>query len=239
MLLVKYELKKHFNKSFIIFISLLVITTYLDNFLHYQLDAEKPDIVAGNFGLSLLITQFYLIFLASVYITSEFQLGTSKTVFTGVYTRIEIINIKTIAIILISLCLGILNWLIGLLLEIILLDSISITSALFDLLIITSLYLIYILSVLTFSLLISSICLNRLVTIIINFGAFIFIGDITVQIANRSPNLAKIVENLPFYIVTNGFNNLSINIDSLILIIIFIAAFYLSGIVIFKKRDLT
>ncbi|SEO06318.1 ABC-2 family transporter protein [Terribacillus saccharophilus] len=239
MLLVKYELKKYFNKSLIIFISLLVITTYLDNFLHYQLGAEKPNIVAGNFGLSLLITQFYLIFLASVYITSEFQLGTSKSVFTGVYTRIEIINIKTIAIILISLCLGILNWIIGLLLEIILLDSISITSALFDLLIIASLYLIYILSVLTFSLLISSICLNRLVTIIINFGAFIFIGDITVQIANRSPKLAKIVENLPFYIVTNGFNNLRINIDSLILIIIFIAAFYLSGIVIFKKRDLT
>lgn len=237
--LIKYELRKYTNKSLIVFFVLFVIFTYLDNFIYYKMDAAKPDLIVGNFGLSLLLTQLYLIYLASIYISSEFQIGTSKSVFTGVYTRTEIINIKTISMLLIALCLGVVNWLIGFFLEVILLGNINITSALSDLLTIVSIYLVYFVSILTFSLFISSICLNRLITIILSYGAFIFFGEIIAQIADRSPSFSGIVEKLPFYIITNGFNKLSYNLESLIIITLFSMILYVSGLTIFKRRDLT
>ncbi|MFP9131273.1 hypothetical protein [Niallia sp. BSM11] len=237
--LIKYELRKYINKSLIVFFVLFLAFTYLDNFIHYQFGAAKPDLVVGSFGLSLLLTQLYLIYLASVYISSEFQIGTSKSVFTGVYTRTEIINIKMFTMLLIAICFGVINWLIGFIVEIILLDNFNLASALTDLLTVVAIYLVYFIGILTFSLFICSICLNRLMTIILSYGAFIFIGEIVAQIADRSPSFADIVENLPFYIITNGFSTLSYNLESLIIIFIFSTILYLAGIYIFKKRDLT
>ncbi|WP_317951055.1 hypothetical protein, partial [Rossellomorea marisflavi] len=182
--LIKYELKKQASKSLIIFGILFILFTFLDNVLQFKYGGSKPDLVAGNFGLSLLLTQFYLIFLACTYISSEFHMGTSKSIFTGVFSRIEIVNIKTISIMLISLALGGINWTIGLILEVVLYDGVTITSALNDLLMVIVIYFLYFIGVLAFSLFVSSISLSRIITILFGYGTFIFIGEIAVQITN-------------------------------------------------------
>lgn len=237
--LIKYELKKQASKSLIIFGILFILFTFLDNVLQFKYGGSKPDLVAGNFGLSLLLTQFYLIFLACTYISSEFHMGTSKSIFTGVFSRIEIVNIKTISIMLISLALGGINWTIGLILEVVLYDGVTITSALNDLLMVIVIYFLYFIGVLAFSLFVSSISLSRIITILFGYGTFIFIGEIAVQITNRSESLRIAIEKIPFYVITSGFNSLYYNGESIIIILLFSTIFYLAAIMIFQKRDLT
>ena len=109
----RIELKKLHSKSIYLFLALFCLFTVLDNILFYKFDATKPDLIVGNFGISLFLTQLYLIYLASTYITSDFTLGTSTTMFTGVYSRIQVINAKTFFLLLISSVLAILNVAIG------------------------------------------------------------------------------------------------------------------------------
>ncbi|PFJ06666.1 hypothetical protein COD67_04010 [Bacillus cereus] len=237
--LMQMEVRKAHGKSMYLFLFLFILFTTLDNILHYKYNVAKPDLLVGNFGLSLFITQIYLIYLASTYLSSEFSYGTSKNIFTGAFTRIEIINIKTFALLLYSITLAIVNICIGIAGQLIVHSDIIIYQSLIDLLKLVFIYWLYFFSVLAFSLLVSSISLNRLYTIIISYAAFIFIGELAAQVTSRdNSKLKDIIENVPFYVVTNGFSSLHYSINSVIYIVIFSIFTYVIGLLIYKKRDL-
>lgn len=235
----KIELKKLHGKSIYFFLLLFCIFTTLDNILYYKLNIDKPDLTVGNFGVSLFLTQLYLIYLASTYITSDFNLGTSRSLFTGVYSRAQIINSKTIFLMIFSIILGIVNVIIGIVLQVIIISEISFSEIFMDAIKIILIYGLYFFSVLSFTLFISSIFLNRLYTIVINYVAFIFVAELAAQTIQRdSIALKNLIETLPFYLVTNGFNHLNYSIVAASILIAFSLLMYGMGLVIFRKRDL-
>lgn len=236
----KIELKKYHSKSIYLFLLLFCVFTVLDNILHYKLGIEKPaDLIVGNFGISLFLTQLYLIFLASTYITSDFNLGTSRSLYTGVYSRTQVINSKTVFLLVICIILAILNVLIGIVLQAIIVKEFSISVILIDGIKLIGIYILYFFSVSSFSLFISSIFLNRLYTIVINYAAFVFIGELAAQATERgSIALRNLIEVFPFYLITNGFNNLNYSLFSVLVIVIFSLLMYSIGLTIFRKRDL-
>ena len=86
-------------------------------------------------------------------------------------------------------------------------------------------------SILSFSLFISSLVLNRLYTI-----AFIFIGELAAQATNRgSTALKNVMESFPFYLATDGFNQ---PLYSILILIAFSVVMYGVGVFVFQKRDL-
>lgn len=235
----RIELKKLHSKSIYLFLLLFCIFTVLDNVLYYKLNVDKPDLIVGNFGISLFLTQLYLIYLASTYITSDFNLGTSKSLYTGVCTRIQIINYKTIFLIFIGIFLAIVNVVIGLVLQAIFVNEVFISKIFVDIIKLILTYGLYFFSVLAFALFISSIFLNRLYTLVLNYIAFIFVGELASQATERgSVSLSNFIETIPFYLVTNGFNNLHYSLFATLIIIIFSLFMYGIGLIIFQKRDL-
>ena len=235
----KIELKKLHSKSIYLFLLLFGLFTTLDNILYFKLNIDKPDLIIGNFGSSLFLIQLYLIYLASTYITSDFNLGTSRSLFTGVYSSTQVINSKTMFLMIFSIILAIVNLMIGIVLQAILVSDLSISEIFLDAIKLILFYGLYFFSVLSFSLFISSIFLNRLYTLVINYGAFIFVGELAAQATQRgSIELKNLIETFPFYLVTNGFNYLDYSIYSASIIIAFSLLMYGMGLVIFRKRDL-
>lgn len=235
----KIELKKLHSKSIYLFLLLFCVFTVLDNILYYKLNIEKPDLIVGNFGISLFLTQLYLIFLASTYITSDFNSGTSRSLYTGVYSRAQVINVKTMFLLVISIILAILNVVIGIVLQAIIVAEFSFSEIFMDGIKLILIYALYFFSVLSFSLFISSIFLNSLYTIVINYAAFVFVGELAAQATQRgSIALKNLIEAFPFYVITNGFNSLHYSMFSVFIIIIFSLLMYSLGLTIFRKRDL-
>lgn len=235
----RIELKKLHSKSIYLFGLLFCLFTILDNILYYKLNVYKPDLIIGNFGISLFLTQLYLIYLASTYITSDFNFGTSRSLFSGIYSRAQVINSKTMFLMILSIVLAIFNVTIGIILQAIFISEFSISDIFLDTIKLIFIYGLYFFSVLSFSLFISSIFLNRLYTIVINYFAFIFVGELAAQATQRgSIELRNLIEAFPFYLITNGFNNLDYSMYSISIIISFSLLMYGLGLVIFRKRDL-
>lgn len=233
------ELKKLHSKSMYLFLIFFCLFTVLDNILYLQLNVEKPDLLVGNFGLSLFLTQLYFIYLTSVSITSDFNLGTSRALYTGVYSRVQIIHMK--AEFLLCLCVGLalLNVMIGASIELAVSSRLDISEALVDLVQLIWVYGLYMISLYSFSVLLSAFFLNRLYLLICNYAVFIFIGELAVQAVQRgSEEMKHLMESMPFYLVTNGFNQLHYSFSSVIVLLIFCIVTYGAGMVIFHKRDL-
>ena len=235
----RIELKKLHSKSIYLFLALFCLFTVLDNILFYKFDATKPDLIVGNFGISLFLTQLYLIYLASTYITSDFTLGTSTTMFTGVYSRIQVINAKTFFLLLISSVLAILNVAIGSIIQLNVYATLDVSIVFVDAIKLVFVYGLYFFSILSFSVFISSLLLNRLYTIIMNYLAFIFIGELAAQATDRgSTALKNVMESFPFYLATDGFNQLQYSLYSILILVAFSVTLYGAGVFVFQKRDL-
>ena len=232
------EFKKLHSRSMYMFLGFFVIFTVLDNFLYLRLIMDKPDLLVGNFGLSLFLTHLYFIYLASVSITADFQLGTSRVLYTGVYSRVQIILMKAKFLLCICVGLALLNVLIGASIELAVTGRLYVSEALIDFIQLLMVYGLYIGSIYSFSVLLSALCLNRLYVLICNYVAFIFVGELAAQAVQRgSAKLAQLMETLPFYVVTNGFSQLEYTFSSAILLVIFGAVTSSLGIVVFRKRD--
>ena len=159
--------------------------------------------------------------------------------FTGVYSRIQVINAKTVFLLLISSGLAILNVAIG---SIILLNvdaTLDVSIIFVDAIKLVFVYGLYFFSILSFSVFISSLSLNRLYTIIINYLAFIFTGELAAQATDRgSTALKNVMESIPFYLATDGFNELQYSLYSILVLMAFSVTMYGVGLLVFQKRDL-
>jgi len=238
----KIEFKKiHGYTSILIFSLLFIILTIMDNYLVSNLNFSRPSIIAGNFGSSLFLMQIYLIYLASSFISTEFSFGTSKYVFTGVYSINAIIIRKTLLIVLYSCILPLLNFVIGLIILSITSSKVTeISSVFLDLFHLVVVYLLYFFFVISLALIFTSIFLNRLYTIILTYTFLIIFGDIATQVLKEDNSiLSDIISLLPFQLANNGFNHLTYSIGTMVILLGYSLFMYVIGLFILNKRDLT
>lgn len=233
------ELKKLHSKSMYAFLAIFIVFTVLDNIIYIRLNVGKPDLLVGNFGLSLFLTQLYFIYLASISITSDFHLGTSKSIYTGTSSRIKILQMKAEFLLCLCVTLALLNVVIGGSIELMSTSRLDVTQLFSDFIQLIFVYGLYMGSLYAFSVLLSALFLNKFYLIICNYIAFIFIGELAAQAMDRgSVEMKNVMESMPFYVVTNGFNQLQYSFSSVIVLIIFCSVSYSVGIIIFHKRDL-
>lgn len=233
------ELKKLHSKSMYAFLAIFIVFTVLDNILYIRLNIERPDLLVGNFGLSLFLTQLYLIYLASVSITSDFHLGTSKSIYTGTHSRVKIIQMKAEFLFCLCVSLAFLNIIIGGTIELVISSRLDVSELFSDFIQLIWVYGLYMGCLYAFSVLLSAFFLNRLYLLICNYIVFIFIGELAAQAVDRgSAGMRNVMESMPFYIVTNGFNQLHYSFSSLLVLMIFCAVSYSVGLFVFHKRDL-
>ncbi|MED4700703.1 hypothetical protein P9436_16730 [Lysinibacillus capsici] len=231
----RMEIKKIFDTSTCVFLIILFITTIIDNVLYYQMNLSKSVELSGNIGISLFIIQIYFIYLGSNMIGSEFSFGTSKMVF----SRSQIIHIKSVSFLFYTSLYGIFNILIGLTVQLIIgkhFSSMEILSTLFSVWIV---YIVYFASILSVGIFTISITFNRVYSLIAGYVLYIFLYNIGIQIVERDESWMKtIMENTPFYIASDGFSTLYYNINDIIYLSFFSVVIYIIGLYIIKKRDL-
>lgn len=233
------ELKKLHSKSMYAFLAIFVLFTVLDNILYLRLNVVKPDLLVGNFGLSLFLTQLYFIYLASVSITSDFHLGTSKSIYTGTHSRLKITQMKAEFLLCLCVILALLNVIIGGSIELAVSSRLDGSQLFSDFIQLIWVYGLYMGCLYAFSVLLSAFFLNRLYLLICNYFVFIFVGELAAQAVDRgSAEMRNLMESMPFYIVTDGFNQLHYSFSSVIVLMIFCAVSYSVGLIVFHKRDL-
>ncbi|UUV24726.1 MULTISPECIES: hypothetical protein [Lysinibacillus] len=235
----RMEIKKIFDTSTCVFLIILFIATIIDNVLYYQMNLSKSVELSGNIGISLFIIQIYFIYLGSNMIGSDFSFGTSKMVFSSMFSRSQIIHIKSVSFLFYTSLYGIFNILVGLTVQLIIgkhFSSMEILSTLFSVWIV---YIVYFASILSVGIFTISITFNRVYSLIAGYVLYIFLYNIGIQIVERDESWMKtIMENTPFYIASDGFSTLYYNINDIIYLSFFSVVIYIIGLYIIKKRDL-
>lgn len=233
----KLTLNKTHIKSLPFVFFFFGIFTSLDKVFYHKFNEESLNFILGNFGIALSLSQLYFIFLASILMTLDFHIGTSKIIFTGIYKRSQIIHAKILRLFMIMLLFAFFDVFIGFVFQVSLVSEVVFLEIFKSSLQVIFAYCLFFIGIVSFSLFTSSLFLNRFYTILINYVSFILVGDLIVQAAERSM-FDDIMQFIPFYLVTSGFNRLYYPLSSIFIIVAFSLTMYIMGLIIFCKRDL-
>lgn len=215
--------RKGFLRNLIIY--LISITCIL--FLALQKDkmTEIPSILLHLIPYIMLVNY-------SVSLTQEFTNKTDKIIFTGVFSRNEIMISKLISFIATAIICFIFY------------EVVSIVCNTFDLKVLfdnLAAFVIHTFTLSSFILLISAITSNFIVTGIV---AYIFYFDLILILLNqilassRNEMLIHGILNLPFYIVNTGFYRGSYTLQQSIVMIIYGILFLGAACIIINKRNI-
>lgn len=236
------ELKKINGLSFKLFVFLFSIFTCIDNYLRYNkgLFSNAPSMI-GNLGISLLLVQFYLLYLSATLISQEFRYKTSTVVFSNPFSRSYIVFSKLCSLFIISTCLACLNVLTGEIFNLIINNSaFEIKEVVFITLKLVAVYNLFAFCVSSVGIIASILTSNRIISLLACFGVFQVLGDLVSQSLERfNEHIASITKNMFFYIAPKGFGELSYSPLESANILAVSCILYIIGIILLNRKDLT
>ena len=171
--------------------------------------------------------------------TQEFRNKTDKIVFTGIYSRTEIIISKLIGMCTINLVLFVLYQIMA-----VLSSLYSHNNYVFDLNIFLNSLFVFILFAFTFGsfvLLVSSITQDSIITGIVSYVLYF---DLILAlfgqalISSKNEMIKAVIRNLPFYILNTGFFTINYDIKQSIVLICSGIIFLVTACVIINKKNL-
>lgn len=192
------ELKrKKFIRDIIFSLTGLTVLSFFSYFLIKTLQESELSMVPMTF---LQLVPYIILVICSFSLTQEFTNRTDKVVFTGIFTRNEIVFSKLISFLTTSLICYVwyelLNWIVcGVKAELLLVNL--------------GTFLIYAFALGSFILLVSVISSNFIVT---GIATYVLYFDLILAIfkqaleSDRSEAVKQIIVNLPFYIANTGFS---------------------------------
>lgn len=189
--------RKKFIRELVISLVILTGLSILSYFvLPYSINESRLSIIPETF---LQTIPYLILVLSSISLTQEFSNKTDKMIFTGIFSRKEIIISKLVSFIFISvICLLFYE----------LTEVIGRTFEIGSLLTHLCTFLIYTFTIGSFILMISTITSNFIITGVVGYVLYFDLILVLFSQAlesKRSEILTNIIEHLPFYIANTGF----------------------------------
>lgn len=227
------------NKGF--WISFSIALFYVLIWLH-----RKPKTFqAENYQFEFFrVVLFIIIYYSSVMLSKEFKFGTVKNLFTGAFTRVEILVEKLLVVMQLGLFLGIISRLLNIAIIYYLTGTISMSdiineNTVYSLII----YLIISLVIGSFALLITLITKNQNATLIYTFlffAVFQYFMPLFIMI-NSQKNLSiidEIITKLPNYVIYTWAEIWQFTGLELIVMFAYVVIFFIPSIFIISKKSL-
>lgn len=215
---------------------LLIFFLFLGIFLPpYENMPEKTSIVF------IRATEFCMLLLFSRILGGEFEYKTSKYIFTSSLTRLQVMIVKLITIVGLSLLLCFIYNLTVLVIQIFNTEEIVLSQLLMNINYSILHFLLYGLCLGTFILLISTITFSSVFSFLITYvfyGGMIQSLILLVGEKHRNEIIRELVQNTPFYIATYGFHNQSYTNYEMVLLLVSSILTFIIACLIIEKRDL-
>lgn len=228
------ELRKFIlNKTFIIFIAFVFIILFL--LPPYNMILVKTK------GVMLSIGPLFMISLFSYVLSSDFENKTYKILFTGAFSRIQVMFCKIIVVLEVGLLFCTLYQLLLILSGFISTNSLYVTISFKDLVNSIIVFEVYAFTLGAFALLITSITLKFSLTFIITYICFNdFISNFILVIAKNINIvfLKSIMNYVPFGVASYGFHRQSYSSIEILFLFSSSIIFFVIAAIIVVKRDL-
>lgn len=186
-------------------------------------------------------TEFCMLLLFSKILGSEFEYKTSKYIFTSSLTRLQVMIVKLITIVGLSLLLCFIYNLTVLVIGIFNKEEMALSQLFMDINYSVLHFLLYGLCLGTFILLISTITFSSVFSFLITYvfyGGMIQSLILLVGEKHRNEIIRELVQNTPFYIATYGFQNQSYTNYEMVLLLVSSILTFIIACIIIEKRDL-
>lgn len=222
-------------------ISVLVALFYVLLWIHRKPKSFLPENYQFEFFRVVL---FIIIYYSSVMLSKEFKFGTAKILFTGIFTRVEILSEKLLVIMKLGLFLGIISRLLNIVIIYNLTGTISMSdifneNTIYALII----YLIISLVIGSFGLLITLITKSQNSTLVYNFlffAVFQYFMPLFIML-NSKKSLSiidEIITKLPNYLIYTWVEMWQFTNVELIAMLAYGSIFLIPSIFIISKKSL-